>query len=105
MRRFAILITIVVVLLAGGALTSLLSSSGGEVLPVLDQVAAVDASPTIMVPWKANQFILLVGFILFNLVGIAVTLAVVLWFVDRGIRKSRAEAAAKDVPASGSRPA
>jgi hypothetical protein len=92
MRRLGILIAIVMLLVIGGGLTSLLSSSGGVVLPVLQQTNAIDASPTVMVPWKANQFFLLVGFILFNLVGIAVTIAIILWFVDRGVRKSRAEA-------------
>jgi hypothetical protein len=87
------LIVLVLLLVIGGGLTSLLSSSsGGTVLPILQQTNAIDASPTVMVPWKANQFILLVGFLLFNLVGIAVTIAIILWFVDRGVRKSRAEA-------------
>jgi hypothetical protein len=47
-----------------------------------------------MVPWKAEQFFLLIGFLIFNLVGIAITLAIVFWLIDRGIRRSRNEAAA-----------
>ncbi len=93
MRRLGMLIALVLLLVIGGGLTSLLSSSSsGTVLPILQQTDAIDASRTVMVPWKANQFILLVGFIVFNLVGIAVTIAIILWFVDRGVRKSRAEA-------------
>ncbi|MBK8027878.1 MAG: hypothetical protein IPK19_42515 [Chloroflexi bacterium] len=92
MRRFSILIGLVLLLLIGGGLTALLNTSDGQVLPILQQVGAPDASPTLMLPWKANQFIIMIGFILFNLVGMAVTLAIVLWFVDRGVRKSRAEA-------------
>jgi len=91
-RRFSILIVLVVLLLVGGGLTTLLISSNGAVLPVLQQVGAPDASPTTMLPWKANQFFLMIGFILFNLVGIAVTLTVILWFVDRGVKKSKFDA-------------
>ncbi|MBL8132101.1 MAG: hypothetical protein JNL42_09615 [Anaerolineae bacterium] len=96
MRRLLILIGLVLLLLIGGGLTALLNASGGQVLPILQQVSAVDASPTTMLPWKANQFILMIGFILFNLVGMAVTIGIVLWFIDRGVRKTRAEAAASD---------
>lgn len=92
MRRFSILVGLVLLLLIGGGLTAYLSNSGGQVLPILQQVGAPDASPTTMLPWKANQFVLLIGFILFNLVGMAVTIAIVLWFIDRGVKKSRAEA-------------
>lgn len=91
MRRFSILIGLVVLLLIGGALTAMLSNNGNQVLPILQQVKAADGSPTTMLPWKANQFFLLIGFILFNLVGMAVTIAIVLWFIDRGVKKSRAE--------------
>jgi len=97
-RRYGVLIGLVLLLLIGGGLTALLNSGEGAILPVLQQVEAADASPMTMMPWKANQFVLLIGFIVFNLVGIAVTLAIIFWFIDRGIRKSRAEAAA--VPAS-----
>ena len=73
-RRFTFLVVLIIVLLAGGGLTSLLVASGGQVLPVLQQVSAPDASPTTLLPWKANQFFIFIAFVLFNLVGIAVTL-------------------------------
>ncbi len=92
MRRFTFLIVLIVLLLAGGGLTSLLIATSGQVLPILQQVGAPDASPTTMLPWKANQFFLLVAFILFNLVGMAVTIAVVLWVLDWGVKRSKAEA-------------
>lgn len=91
MRRFSILVGLVLLLLIGGGLTAYLTNSGGDVLPILQQVGAPDASPTTMLPWKANQFIILIGFILFNLVGMAVTIAIVLWFIDRGVKKSQVE--------------
>jgi flagellar basal body-associated protein FliL len=92
-----ILVVIVVLMLAGGGLTAqLLSNSGSLDLPVLTQTVQPDASPTTMLPWKAEQFFLLIGFILFNVVGIAATLAIIFWFIDRGIRRGKAEAAAAD---------
>lgn len=93
MRRFQFLIVLVVLLLAGGGLSSLLIATGGHVLPILQQVAAPDASPTTLLPWKANQFFILVSFVLVNLVGIAVALAVVMWVIDWGLKKGKAEAA------------
>jgi|SRR5690606_32248980 lipoprotein signal peptidase len=93
MRRFVFLIGLLVVLLIGGGLTSMLISSGGEVLPILQQVGAADASPTEMLPWKANQFFILIAFVLFNLVGIAVTIGIILLLLDWGLKKSKAEAA------------
>ena len=47
-----------------------------------------------MTQWKANQLFALVSFLLFNLVGIAVTLAIILWFLDRGTRRAKAEGVA-----------
>lgn len=94
MKRFTILVVLLILLLAGGGLTSMLIASGGHVLPVLQQVGSPDASPTTVMPWKANQFFILIAFALFNLVGITVTIAIVLWVVDWGIRRSRAEAQA-----------
>jgi hypothetical protein len=82
-----------IVLLAGGALTSLLVAGGASMIPILTQVGAPDASPTTMLPWKANQFFILLGFALFNLVGIAVTLAIIFMAVDWGLKQSKKEAA------------
>lgn len=101
MKRLITLGVIMAVLLAGGALTSFLIANGGAVLPVLQQVSAPDASPSVMEPWKANQFFLLVGFILFNLIGIAGTLAVIFWFVDRGIRQSKPDVKTESKTARG----
>jgi Na+/melibiose symporter-like transporter len=81
-----------IVLLAGGAMTSLLIAGGSQVLPILQQVSGPDASPTSVLPWKANQLFILIGFALFNLVGIAITLAVIFWAVDWGLKQSKAEA-------------
>jgi uncharacterized membrane protein len=95
MRRLAIFAGLVLLLVIGGALTSLLiNASDGGVLPILTQTVNPDASPTQVVPWKAEQFFLLVGFLLFNLVGIAATIGLIVWLIDRGVRRN-AQAAAK----------
>lgn len=100
MRVFIIIVAILLILIIGGGLTSMLvSNNGGSVLPILTTTNIPDASPTVVLPWKAEQFFLLVGFVLFNLVGMAVTLAVVFWLVDRGLRRGKAE----ETPASSRR--
>ena len=91
MKRLGIVIVLLLLLLIGGGLTSLLIANDGGILPVLQQVSRPDASPTVIQSWKADQLFLLIGFILFNLIGMAVTIAVVLWLLDRGVRRSRAE--------------
>lgn len=96
MRRLAIFAGLVLLLVIGGALTSMLiNASGGSVLPILTQTANPDASPTLVVPWKAEQFFLLVGFLIFNLVGIAATIALIVWLIDRGVRRNAQSNAAK----------
>jgi hypothetical protein len=90
-RRFMTIVALVLILIIGGGLTMQLIASGGDLLPVLPTVNNPDANPTVVLPWKAEQFFLLVGFILFNLIGIAATLALIFWLIDRGLRRSRAE--------------
>jgi Na+/melibiose symporter-like transporter len=104
MRRLAIFVGLMLLLVIGGALTTLLTSSaGGTPLPILTQTMNPDASRSLVLPWKAEQFFLLVGFLLFNLVGIAGTLAVIVWFIDRGIKRN-AQAAANSKQTSETRP-
>jgi hypothetical protein len=93
-KQLGIIIAILVLLMVGGALTTqLIGNPDAGVMPVLQQTDSPDAAITEVVGWKAEQLFLAIGFILFNLVGIAVTLAVVFWFLDRGVRVSKAEAA------------
>lgn len=94
MRVFITVVVVVVILIIGGGLTSMLIANEGSILPVLTTTNVPDASPTTVLPWKAEQVFLLVGFILFNLIGIAATLALVFWLVDRGLRRNRPGAGA-----------
>jgi hypothetical protein len=90
MRRLLIFAGLMVLLIIGGGLTAeLISSGGGSPLPVLTQTINPDASRTAIVPWKAEQFFLLVGFILFNLIGIAATIAIIVWLLDGAIRRNK----------------
>ncbi len=92
-KQVAIIAVLLILLLIGGGLTMQLISSGDQgIMPVLQQTSNPEASPSELVPWKAEQLFLAVGFILFNLIGMAVTLAIIVWLIDRGIRKGRAEA-------------
>lgn len=94
MRAFITIVAILLILIIGGGLTSMLvSNNGGGVLPILTTTNIPDASPTVVLPWKAEQFFLLVGFILFNLIGMALTLALVFWLVDRGLRRNKSAGA------------
>jgi hypothetical protein len=78
---------VIIVLIIGGGLTSQLISSNGSVIPgLVRQTSNPDASALEMVPWKAEQLFLFVGFIVFNLVGIAVTLAAIMWFLNHQVK-------------------
>ncbi|MFO7323574.1 MAG: hypothetical protein DIU68_017735 [Chloroflexota bacterium] len=103
MKRLGIIIAVLLLLVIGGGLTAQLISSGQNgIIPVLRQTDDADASVSDMVPWKAEQFFLAVGFILFNVLGMGLTIMAVVWLLDRGIRRSQAEAAA-NAPASPAR--
>lgn len=92
MKGFILLVVLLAVLMAGGALTAQLTASEGvSILPILEVTSSPDAARTVMLPWKAEQFFLLVGAIVFNLIGIAVTIALVIWFIDRGIKRSQSK--------------
>lgn len=93
MKRFIVFVILIAVLIAGGGLTAQLIASRGEgLLPVLTVTRIPEASTLMVVPWQAEQLFLLIGFLLFNLIGIGVTLAVIFWLLDRGVRRAQAEA-------------
>ena len=93
MKRLGILIGILAVLVVGGGLSILITGGDNNLLPFLQQTSNPAGSAMEVESWQAEQFMLMVGFILFNLVGIAVTLAVIMWFLHRGVAISRAEEA------------
>ena len=92
MRTFRIFIGLLVVLVIGGAVTLLLSD-GGSLLPFIQQTSNPGASTSEIEGWQAEQFFLLVGFLVTNMVGIGLTIAALMWFLNRGVKQVEAEAA------------
>jgi hypothetical protein len=88
MKRVAFIIGALVLLIIGGGLTAQIAQQGGRgAIPVfVIQTENPDASVFESVPWKAEQLVLLVGFLLFNLIGIGVTIALIMWFLNRQVK-------------------
>lgn len=99
MRRFILFLGVIMLLLIGGGLTAQIASEGGtaRIPAVIRSTDNPDASALDMTPWKAEQLFLLIGFVLFNLIGASVTAAVVIWFLHREVRrvKSSGDASAR----------
>jgi hypothetical protein len=91
-RRFIILLGIIIILLIGGGLTAQIASQGGtfQVPAVIRTTDNPDASALDMTPWKAEQLFLVIGFVLFNLIGAAVTVAVIMWLLHREVKRVKA---------------
>ena len=92
MKRFGFLVGAVLLLIIGGGLTSQIAANNGvNRLPAtLIQFDQPDASVFEATPSQAQAFLLMVGFILFNLIGMAVTVTALFYFLDRAVRRSRA---------------
>ena len=95
MRRFALLIFILLLLIIGGGLTAQIASEGGQfqIPAVIRTTSNPDASVLDMTTWKAEQLFLLIGFVLFNLIGASVTLAIVFWLLHRQVKRAKATTA------------
>ena len=96
MKRLALLILILAILGAGGTLTALTGTDWSATALPGAKVQCADPSCSVFLaePWQAGQFILLVGFILFNMIGIGATLAIVLWFLNKQVATVRAQRSA-----------
>ena len=88
MKKLTLVLVVVVLLIIGGGLTAQVASQGGSLyIPGIVRTSAnPDASALDMTAWKAEQMFLAVGFILVNLVGAALTLTLVMWFLSRMIK-------------------
>jgi uncharacterized membrane protein SpoIIM required for sporulation len=90
-RNFGILVVVILLLLIGGGLTAQLANSDiSQILPIIRQTNVGEASFIDPEPWQAQQFVILVGFILFNMIGMGATIALVMWLLDRQVRDSKA---------------
>ncbi len=93
MKNLLIIVGIALLLVVGGALTAQLGSTGPNesLIPFfLVQSDSPEASTMDAAPWQAEQLVILVGFLLFNMIGIAVTIMAVMWFLHRGVRIAEA---------------
>jgi len=81
-RGAAVLAFLVIVMIAGGVLTS----NVGLEIPTLIQSDDPNASYFEATPVQATQFVLWVGFVLFNVLGAGVTVMVLLWLGNWGVK-------------------
>ncbi len=87
MRRLAIFVVALILLASGGGLTALLTqNNNADSIPGASiQTKNPEASVFMSTDWQAHQFFLLTGFIIFNLVGIGITIAIIIWFLSRQV--------------------
>ena len=81
-RGVAVLAFLLIVMIIGGILTT--GVWGG--VPTIEQTANPLGSYFRTTPGQATVFFLVVGFILFNLIGIGATIALALWFFNREVK-------------------
>lgn len=96
MKRLALLIVILAILGAGGTLTALTGGdwSATSIPGAKVQCADAACSTFLAEPWEAGQFILLLGFIIFNLIGIGATLALLFWFLNKQVASVKGDSSA-----------
>jgi hypothetical protein len=98
-KRLAFFVVLMLLLVIGGGLTAQLAANNNNsesIVPfALKQTNDPNASVFTSVSWKSEQFFLFVGFILFNMIGMGATIAIVLWFLHRGVAQSKAEGGGK----------
>ncbi len=95
MKRIAIVVLFLVIVAGGGFLTALYQSGVDATSVPGAKVQCADPACSVFVsePWQTGQFLLMIGFILFNLVGIGVTLAIIFWFLNRQVASVKGGAA------------
>jgi hypothetical protein len=86
-NRLIFLLVVIAILIAGGALSAQFASNTGEQTIPGSKIQTDDPEASVFVAteWQAQQFFLLVGFLLFNLVGIGITIALIMWFLSRQV--------------------
>lgn len=99
MKRLAILFALMLIMVIGGGLTAQIQASGGELrIPgVIRQTNDPNASALDVTPWKAEQLVIVVLFILFSpfppgLIPMAIGIMAVMWFLDWQIKRTKAGA-------------
>ena len=90
MRALGAILLIFIILLAGGAITSNLLSSD----LAIQQTTDPSGDFLTATPDQAAAFILVTGFILFNVLGAGLTLTIVFWLLNRQVTAARQEPSA-----------
>ena len=97
MKYFSIIVVLILLLIIGGGLTQqLVRNSGNISLPVIQQTNNPDGDPTQITPWKAEQLLIVIMFILFSplppgLIPMAIGITALMWFLDWQVRRSKAQ--------------
>ncbi len=90
MKQLGALALILVILLGGGAISSNLLNSDLTIRQTLDPSGdALTATPD-----QAVAFMLVVGFVITNVIGAGLTLALVFWLLNRQVTVVRQESSA-----------
>ena len=90
MKQLGALALIFIVLLGGGAITSNLLTSDLAIRQTIDPSGdALTATPD-----QAVAFLLVTGFIIFNVIGAGLTLAIVFWLLSRQVTAVRRQSSA-----------
>ena len=90
MKALSALALVLVILLAGGAITSNLLSSD----LAIQQTTDPSGDFLTATPDQAVAFIVVTGFILFNVLGAGLTLMIVFWLLNRQVTAVRQDASA-----------
>lgn len=89
MKSLGAVAIILAVLLAGGAITSNLLSSD----LAIQQTTDPSGDFLTATPDQAVAFLLVAGFIIFNVLGAGLTIMIVFWLLNRGVSAVRQESA------------
>jgi hypothetical protein len=89
MKRVAFVLGVLLLVIIGGGLTAQIAQQGGrDAIPVfVIQTENPDASVFESAPWKSEQLVLFVGFVLFNLIGMGATIALIMWLLHRQVKR------------------
>jgi len=92
-RRLLIFIGLLLLLVIGGGLTSAITSDGAASLVpgVLTQTERAEGSVTQFGGSQGLWLFLVIGAVVFNLVGAAATGAFIFWFLSREVTRAKAE--------------
>lgn len=96
MKRIGILVILLAIIAGGGFLTAAFQGGVEPTSIPGAKVQCADPACSVFVsePWQTGQFLLLVGFVLFNLIGIGATLAILFWFLNKQVANAKGGAAA-----------